>query len=252
MCDEIKSQTMCSDSVSELAGAMLKVQGCLNPVKKDKVNGFIGNKYATLASVMESCRAALITNGIWVTQYPVQMESSQPVLGLVTKLVHAASGEWQSSLLVMPIVKNDPQGYGSAMTYARRYGLSALVGIVTDDDDGNLASNMASRPTVHSYQNQSFKQSKTPAFTGNKTVKPGNKPVYNKTVKTENKVNSKQNQATVLPKIDGVDFQEVKSEDGRNFITASGNTRSKSSILKQAGFRWDPDQKLWWKSRMAV
>ena len=67
------------------------------------------------------------------------VDGNGSLLGLVTKLVHAESGEWQKSLLVMPLSKTDPQGYGSALTYARRYGLSALVGIVTEDDDVNGA-----------------------------------------------------------------------------------------------------------------
>jgi len=243
MC-ELTLETMCSESITELAGAMLKVQGCLNPVRKDKVNGFIGNKYATLSSVVESCREALISNGIWLTQYPVQIESGRPELGLVTKLTHAKSGEWQSSLLVMPLVKNDPQGYGSAMTYARRYGLSALVGIVTDDDDGNMASNRGVCSTVHNGHKPPFKPQKTTAIAGNKSFKEANVSKHPETYINQNRP---QNRPSGLPKIDGVVFKDVKSDEGL-FITASGNTRSKATILKQAGFRWDPAQKLWWKA----
>ena len=67
---------------------------------------------------MEVCRNAMLSHGIWMTQYPVSVEAGH--LGLVTKIVHAASGQWQSSLIEMPLPKNDPQGYGSAITYARR------------------------------------------------------------------------------------------------------------------------------------
>jgi hypothetical protein len=87
---------------------------------------------------MDACRQALLAHNIWLSQYPVPVEPGH--LGLVTKLTHADSGQWQSSLLVMPLPKADPQGYGSALTYGRRYGLAAMVGIVTeDDDDGNAA-----------------------------------------------------------------------------------------------------------------
>jgi len=139
--NQVQSQVMCSESVTKLAKAMLGVQKVVGPAFKDKFNGFTQSKYATLNSVMEACGEALSNAGIWVTQYPVPVDSgNSSILGLVTKIVHAESGEWQSSLLVMPLPKNDPQGYGSALTYARRYGLSALVGIVTeDDDDGNNA-----------------------------------------------------------------------------------------------------------------
>jgi hypothetical protein len=125
--------TYCSQDVTELAKAMLKVQATLQPAFKDRENLFTKSRYATLNSVLESCREALIANSIWFSQYPVPVEPGY--MGLVTKLTHAESGQWQSSLLVMPLPKADPQGYGSAMTYGRRYSLSALIGIVTDEDD---------------------------------------------------------------------------------------------------------------------
>ena len=192
--NQVQSQRMCSESVTKLAKAMLGVQKVVGPAFKDKFNGFTQSKYATLNSVMEACGEALSNAGIWVTQYPVPVDGSNgSILGLVTKIVHAESGEWQSSLLVMPLPKNDPQGYGSALTYARRYGLSALVGIVTEDDDACDNSN-------------STKQS----------------------IECE--------RPTALPKIDGVTFNEENAGSGSLYITASGNTRNKTSLLKEAGF----------------
>ena len=91
-----------------------------------------------------------------MTQFPVNVGMVN-TLGLVTKLVHIASGQWQSSLLVMPLPKNDPQGYGSALTYARRYGLCALVGIVTEDDDGSAASILEGTSSIKISLNSSHK-----------------------------------------------------------------------------------------------
>ena len=86
---------------------------------------------------MDSCREALLSNGIWLCQYPVPAEPGY--LGLVTKLTHAESGQWQSSLAVVPLPKADPQGVGISMTYMRRYALSAMLGIVTEEDtDGDI------------------------------------------------------------------------------------------------------------------
>ena len=130
---------MCSEKINNLAKAMIQVQKKLRPALKDSYNGFTQSRYATLNSVMEACSKALSEAGIWITQYPMPVENQVNALGLVTKLVHVESGEWQSSMLVMPLPKNDPQGYGSALTYARRYALSAMVGIMTFDDDANLA-----------------------------------------------------------------------------------------------------------------
>ncbi len=83
---------MCSEKITNLAEAMLKVQKQLRPALRDSYNGFTQSKYATLNSVMEACGEALINAGIWVTQYPVPAEGDGSMLGLVTKLVHAESG----------------------------------------------------------------------------------------------------------------------------------------------------------------
>ncbi len=203
---------MCSDKITNLAAAMLKVSKQLRPALKDSYNGFTQSRYATLNSVMEACSEALIDNGIWVTQYPVPVEGNGSLLGLVTKLVHA-SGEWQSSLLVMPLPKADPQGYGSALTYARRYGLSAMVGLVTEDDDANAAC------TDFDLQKPRIAD-----------IKP------------------RQDIMTDLPHIDGVTFQQQKAQDGALYITATGNTRNKTGILKDVGFKWNSSRKLWWKA----
>ena len=206
---------MCSDKITNLAKAMLKVQKQLRPAIKDNYNNFTQSKYATLNSVMEACSEALIDAGIWVTQYPVPVEDGSSNLGLITKLVHAESGEWQESKIVMPLAKADPQAYGSALTYARRYGLSSMVGLVTEDDDANAACK------------NSFDLQK-PRITD---IEPRENAVI------EN-----------LPHIDGIEYQQQKAKDGTIYVTASGNTRNKNSILKEAGFKWNASIKLWWKA----
>jgi hypothetical protein len=217
---------MCSESVVELAKAMVEVQKVLRPALKDRENEFTRSRYATLNSVMDACSKALLDAGIWVTQYPVPVEGEGSNLGLVTKLVHAESGEWQASLLVMPLPKNDPQGYGSALTYARRYGLSSMIGLVTEDDDANAA---CISPHTHlNAQNQGFYDEKVPMFTGNN---PAN------SSPTDN-----------LPRIDGVSFKQVKASNGSLYITATGNVRNKNGILKEAGFKWNSSRKIWWKA----
>ena len=127
-----------SENITELAKYLLNVQRTVQPVTKDAENPFTKSWYASLNSVMDACRDALIENGIWLCQYPVPVEQPNS-LGLVTKLTHAESGQWQSSLAVVPLPKADPQGMGSAMTYCRRYALTAMLGMVTEDDDGEGA-----------------------------------------------------------------------------------------------------------------
>lgn len=129
----------CSSDIKELSKALIEVQKNLHPAIKDATNPFCKNRYATLNSVMDSCRSILLENGILLTQYPVPVEGDN--LGLVTKLVHAESGQYQASLAVIPLAKADPQAMGSAFTYGRRYALSSMLGIICEeDDDGNAAS----------------------------------------------------------------------------------------------------------------
>jgi len=241
MCEMMKCQLLCSDEFTELAKAMIKVQQAIRPANKDSYNDYTKSKYATLGSVQDACRDSLIENGIWVTQFPVNVGMVN-TLGLVTKLVHIDSAQWQSSLLVMPLPKNDPQGYGSALTYARRYGLCALVGIVTEDDDGSAASILEGTSSIpQQHQNQ-------PKFQPQSPVKTGSFGKQNQKSNQNKNATEQMNKTVIsgLPKMDGVVFKSMKS-NGKNYITATGNTHAKKAILKQAGFRWEPKQKLWWR-----
>jgi len=218
------NNSMCAGKITNLAKAMLEVQKVVHPAIKDKLNTLTQSRYATLKSVMEACSEALIDAGVWVTQYPVPVDGNASLLGLVTKLVHAESGEWQESLLVMPLSTTNPQGYGSALTYARRYGLSALVGIVTEDDDANAACNGGTQIIRN---NEDFD------------------------LQCSEITNTCSHQPTLindLPHIDGVNYQKAKAQDGSLYITATGNIRNKNSILKEVGFQWDSNRKLWWKA----
>lgn len=125
--------------VGELAKAMAIVQGKLKPAVKSSENPFLKSKYADLAAVMDSCRALLSENEIAVFQ-PTTYKEDDNGCGVVvnTILIHS-SGQYIQGELYMPVAKRDPQAMGSAITYARRYGLAAMVGIVADDDDGEAA-----------------------------------------------------------------------------------------------------------------
>ncbi|SOB59981.1 ERF family protein [Pseudodesulfovibrio profundus] len=217
---------MSSQEITELAEAMIQVQQTLSPALKDAENTFTNSRYATLHSIMNACRDALLAHGIWLTQYPVSVEANQ--LGLVTKVVHAETGQWQASLLTMPLPKNDPQGYGSAMTYARRYGLSALIGIVTEsDDDGEMASRQDSQ---HNSGFHSRNHGMNSGVTRPQTTPQGN------ALETAN-----------LPRLDGVLYRQGTANDGKQCVLATGDTHSKKEFLRKAGFRWDGARKVWWR-----
>jgi len=126
-----------SESINELAAAIVKAQLALVPAAKDHVNPFFKSKYADLPTVWEAA-APFRDNGIAITQSP--MDAPDEYIVLDTQLSHT-SGQWMRSRLKIRVAKNDPQGYGSALTYARRYALGSMTGIVTEeDDDGNAAS----------------------------------------------------------------------------------------------------------------
>ena len=128
-----------SENINEISSALAKAQGQIENAIKDSSNPFFKSKYADLTSVWAACRKQLSENGLSVIQSP---EESSHGISVVTMLCHS-SGQWIRSNYSMPCdsSKLTPQVIGSAITYARRYALSAMVGIAPhDDDDGNEAS----------------------------------------------------------------------------------------------------------------
>ena len=125
-----------SATIGQLAAALAKAQRGIQAAKKDSLNPHFRSKYADLASCWDACREQLTSNGISVVQ-PIHNEG--PYAFLKTVLMHE-SGEWiASGSYPLKPVKDDPQGLGSAITYARRYSLCAMVGVAPDDDDGEAA-----------------------------------------------------------------------------------------------------------------
>ncbi|MBS4463478.1 ERF family protein [Lactococcus garvieae] len=128
-----------SESVAELFKALNKFRGKLKQPLKDANNPFFKSKYVPLENVVSVIDEAIANTGLSYTQETVYNESGLIVLDTI--ITHE-SGEYVvlGGAVVKP-VKNDPQGVGSAITYARRYSLSTAFGIASDpDDDGNEAS----------------------------------------------------------------------------------------------------------------
>ena len=137
-----------SDSIKDISAALAKAQAIMAGARKDATNPHYKSRYADLAAVWEACRKALTDNEIAVVQMTNTSEKDEIIVE--TRLVHS-SGEWMEGRLALPVSKADAQGFGSALTYARRYGLSAAVGIAPEDDDGNLAA--AAKPIKQAYAN---------------------------------------------------------------------------------------------------
>lgn len=130
-----------SESVNEIAAALAKAQAAMKNATLNKVNPHFKSKFADLASVRDAVIPALTANGVSVVQTLEAPDGNQLV---VTRLIHA-SGQWIESRCPMPTPKN-MQEMGSAITYARRYSLSAICGIAADEDDD--ANGAVNDPTV--------------------------------------------------------------------------------------------------------
>lgn len=124
-----------SDSASKVVDALIKVQGSLKPVKKDQEGG--RGKYATLDRVMAEAGPLLRENRLALIQIPCSDGAGGA--SLITKIIHE-SGEFIEGKITVPCQKmNDPQAFGAAMTYGRRYSILSMLGIVTEDDDAQSA-----------------------------------------------------------------------------------------------------------------
>lgn len=119
--------------------ALLKVQAEAPKLQKTAINPHFRSRFVPLEEVHEAIIPILNTNGLVWTTCPGHTENGSPVLDY--SLIHASTGEKVSGSMALLPAKADPQGQGSAITYARRYALMAVLGLVADlDDDGNAAS----------------------------------------------------------------------------------------------------------------
>ena len=148
-----------TESIAKLTEALVKAQAVMETASKDADNPFFKSKYTTLAGCWDVARKPLSDNGLAVIQTTTFEEGNSVIVE--TTLSHV-SGEWVRGALKMPLVKLDPQAVGSAITYARRYALSAMVGIVSDDDDGESAMGHTPTPQAKPVQAQQS-QAKAPA-----------------------------------------------------------------------------------------
>ena len=125
-----------SESIKSLAIAMCKAQSEMGGAHKGANNPFFKSKYADLGEVVKAVKEPFSNNGLSYIQFPI---NDGDRIGIETILMHD-SGEWLSEKFTVKATKQDAQGAGSVITYCRRYGLQAVAGIPSEDDDGNAAS----------------------------------------------------------------------------------------------------------------
>ena len=121
----------------QIASALVKAKKAFNPALKDKTNPAYRSKYADLGACIEAVEVGLLDNGIFMYQRTFEDATGVTV---ETVFIHESGEQLECGKLHVPAAKQDPQGYGSALTYARRYSLMAACGIAPEDDDGNAAS----------------------------------------------------------------------------------------------------------------
>lgn len=126
-----------------IAAALVKAQKEFGPALKTATNPHFRSKYAALDACVEAVIDALNNNGIFLMQYTHPCEDGVIV---ETMFIHESGEHMSGGRLHVPASKQDPQGYGSALTYARRYSLQAACGIAPEDDDGNAASKPKTEP----------------------------------------------------------------------------------------------------------
>ena len=135
-----------SESIKDFAVAFIKAQREIKSALKESTNPHFRSKYADLAAVVEAVKPGLLKYDI---AYLQGVQDAEGGVAIETMLLHS-SGEWVSSVLRLPATKQDAQGYGSAITYGRRYGLMAICGVPAEDDDGNAASASTNSAKGHS------------------------------------------------------------------------------------------------------
>lgn len=123
--------------MKEVAAALVAAQKAFAPLIRNAENPHRNSKYADLAACVDAVIKALNDNGIALIQ---RLHTAENGVAVETMFIHQSGETISAGIFTIPSAKMDPQGYGSALTYARRYSLMAACGIAPEDDDGNAAS----------------------------------------------------------------------------------------------------------------
>ena len=135
--------------MKELAKALVTAQAAMSHAAKDSKNPHFKSAYSSLASVIDAVRPALSANGLSFVQM-LHSASTHPSfeggVAVETVLIHESGEQLSCGTLFIPASKQDAQGYGSAISYAKRYSLQSALGIASEDDDGNAAAKAPPKP----------------------------------------------------------------------------------------------------------
>ena len=152
-----------SESIINLSKAMLKAQRKVENAVKDSNNPFFKSKYAGLPEVIEACKSAFNEEGIVITQMVQSLPEGD---FLETIFIHGDSGEFLASKMKLQGVQAGMQAFGSAVSYGRRYALSAMAFVSTVDDDGEAAEGRKPTPPVNKHLGSKFEASQSTSEIG--------------------------------------------------------------------------------------
>lgn len=209
-----------SEDIREFTAALIKAKKAFAAVKKT-AEGEIKNRkyrYATLSNILDAIGPALNENNLALIQHTVPTGTG--ICKINTRLIHAPSGQWIGCSTEIPCPSDDPQAWGTVITYVKKYAISALIGIVfeEDDQDGKLPEN-GNSPVMHPVRPAPDAQ--PPAAT--------------------------QQSYDDLPILAGVEYESGLDDKGRPYIVAKGSeVPQKRQYLEMAGFRRSKNG-IWWK-----
>lgn len=155
-----------SESIAELAKALASFQSEVKQPLKDKVNPYFKSTYVDLTGVVEAIINTAPKHGLSFVQYPVSHENK---VGIITVLMHSSGEFIETDPIYAQPAKNDAQATGSVITYLKRYSLSAVFGITSDeDDDGNNATFGSNKQKVNTTTNANSITAEQVKVLGNK------------------------------------------------------------------------------------
>lgn len=149
--------------MKELFGAMALAFPEIEGASKDRNNPAFKSKYADLSSVVEAIKPALVKNNLFFVQHTHEQQGG---VCIETIVCHKSGDQFSFGKLFVPAGKQDAQGYGSALTYARRYSLMTAFGVCPEDDDGNAAAKTAPRPANNVEPTSNIARQKPEPLTG--------------------------------------------------------------------------------------
>ena len=141
-----------SETIGAIAPALVKAQAEIRPIVKDSTNPAFRSKYTSLDAIMEVVRPVMAKHGLFVVQSVLDTIDGEHSTSITveSRVIHS-SGEWIAGVVQVPVMQQTSHGFGSALSYGRRYSLSALLSLASDeDDDGNgaIGQQQQARPQI--------------------------------------------------------------------------------------------------------